>query len=141
MGHFHTVPAPLGLKSAGSAGTDGYELVNKTPGEIRILQEQLLSGARRKGELLKWLMRTVEWDFFLGVFGECHRGGHILWPEPIGSAGELPENALLDVYREVDTSLGSLLDGVDRKHPCHGFFLQECRLFTGPRSARHGSGQ
>ena len=94
----------------------GYEIpVNKSAQEIRILHNQLLTGARLKGELLKWLMRNVEWDFFLGVFGECHRGGHILWPDPEDPENVIPEGALLKVYREVDAGMGAILDSVDRQ--------------------------
>lgn len=118
MGRYEGVPSRVGRKVRRQFGKHpmGYEIpVNKTPHEIRLLHEQLLSGAQRKGELLKWLMQNVEWDSFLGVFGECHRGGHIMWPEPDEKENVVPEGALLDVYRAVDASIGSILDGIDRR--------------------------
>jgi predicted AlkP superfamily phosphohydrolase/phosphomutase len=118
MGHFDGFPSRITKEIRRRFGKHpmGYEIpVNKSAREISILHEQLLKGARLKGKLLKWLMQNVEWDLFLGVFGECHRAGHILWPDPQDPDTVIPEGALLQVYREVDTSLGSILNSVDRK--------------------------
>ncbi len=118
MGRFEAVPSQMGREIRRRFGKHpmGYEIpVNKSAHEIRTLHEQLLTGARLKGELLKWLMQNVEWDFFLGVFGECHRGGHIMWPDPEEPENVVPEGALLEVYRQVDASLGTILDSVDRQ--------------------------
>lgn len=83
--------------------------VNKTASEIETIRASLVAGARRKGELSRWLAEREPWDFFLTVFGESHRGGHILWPEK-DSNSPIPPNALLDVYRAVDDAVGHLLD-------------------------------
>jgi len=118
MGRFEGVPSRVGQEIRRRFGKHpmGYEIpVNKSAQEIRVLHEQLLTGARLKGELLKWLMQNVEWDFFLGVFGECHRGGHIMWPDPEESENVVPQGALLEVYRQVDASIGSILDSIDRQ--------------------------
>jgi predicted AlkP superfamily phosphohydrolase/phosphomutase len=85
--------------------------VEKTPRERERIRARLVEGARRKGELSAWLLEGREWDFFITVFGECHRGGHLLWPE---DAGESP-TALLDVYRAVDESVGRLLAVLERE--------------------------
>jgi hypothetical protein len=45
---------------------------------------------------------------FVAIFGETHRGGHILWPNG-PYADVVPPDALLDVYRSVDAALGELL--------------------------------
>ena len=82
--------------------------VSKSPDELRRIRASLVEGARRKGELARWLLGAREWDFVLTVFGETHRGGHILWPEP----GASPE-ALLEVYRAVDHAIGRLLHALD----------------------------
>lgn len=118
MGRFEGSPSKVARAIRRRFGKHpmGYEIpVNKSAQEIRILYEQLLSGARLKGELLQWLMHNVEWDFFLGVFGECHRGGHILWPDPEDPDSPIPEGALLKVYRQIDASIGSIIDSVDRR--------------------------
>jgi predicted AlkP superfamily phosphohydrolase/phosphomutase len=85
--------------------------VNKSAGELELIRANLVTGARRKGELSRWLAESRPWDFFLTVFGETHRGGHILWPGN-DAPGEIqvPPTALLDVYRSVDSAVGHLLD-------------------------------
>jgi predicted AlkP superfamily phosphohydrolase/phosphomutase len=82
--------------------------VGKSPAELGEIRDKLVRGARRKGELIRWLLERQSWDFFIAVFGETHRGGHILWPEAPGT-GSVPAAALLDVYRAVDEALGEVL--------------------------------
>jgi predicted AlkP superfamily phosphohydrolase/phosphomutase len=60
-------------------------------------------------------METTEWDLFITVFAECHRGGHVLWPESGDRATGVPPHALLEVYRAVDQAVGHVRDGVDPK--------------------------
>ena len=87
----------------------GWEIpVEKTRREHEEIRDNLVAGARRKGALVRWLLDSVPWDFFIAAFGETHRGGHILWPDGPGSDA-IPANALLDVYRAVDESLGEIL--------------------------------
>ncbi|HYL93090.1 MAG TPA: alkaline phosphatase family protein [Alphaproteobacteria bacterium] len=82
--------------------------VDKTASERHRIRANLTQGARRKGELVRWLLTLREWDLFLAVFGEAHRGGHILWPETGGTS-----EALLDVYRAIDTAIGHVLEALD----------------------------
>lgn len=85
--------------------------VNKTADELERIRVNLVAGARRKGELSRWLAESRPWDFFVTIFGETHRGGHILWPESDGSGDRtVPPTALLDVYKAVDDAIGHLLD-------------------------------
>ncbi len=94
----------------------GYEIpVNKTPGELARIRDNLISGARIKGELAQWLLGTYEWDFSIVVFGECHRGGHILWPEDNAEESIIPADALLDIYSAVDEAVGRLLDAMPKQ--------------------------
>jgi predicted AlkP superfamily phosphohydrolase/phosphomutase len=87
----------------------GWEIpVGKSREELGEIRDNLVAGARRKGALVRWLLDRAPWDFFIAVFGETHRGGHILWPD--GPGGEaIPAGALLDVYRAVDEALGEIL--------------------------------
>ena len=82
--------------------------VGKATRELAAIRDNLVRGAGRKGELIRWLLASNSWDFFIAVFGETHRGGHILWPDGPGS-GAVPPGALLDVYRAVDQALGDVL--------------------------------
>jgi predicted AlkP superfamily phosphohydrolase/phosphomutase len=112
LGPLAAEPEPLSSEIRRRFGRHpmGYEIpVMKTPAQLERIRRALVAGARRKAELSRWVLSLAEWDFFLTVFGETHRGGHILWPdaeaeEPAGSS------ALLDVYRAVDQGLGELLE-------------------------------
>lgn len=89
--------------------------VEEPPARLERLRAKLVAGARLKGALSRWLMETTEWDLFLTVFAECHRGGHVLYPGSGDRDTGVPPLALLDVYRAVDQAVGHVLDGVDPK--------------------------
>jgi predicted AlkP superfamily phosphohydrolase/phosphomutase len=84
-------------------------------------RDQLVAGARRKGEVVGWLLGEMPWDMAFIGFGEPHGAGHYLWhvsdPEyPSHPAAGVPgaEHALRDVYAAVDEALGTILARVDR---------------------------
>jgi predicted AlkP superfamily phosphohydrolase/phosphomutase len=92
----------------------GYEIpVDKSERELRRIRDDLLAGAKLKGEVSRWLLGARECDFFITVFAECHRAGHVLWPEGLPSQALPPQAAALDVYREVDGAVGFVLDAID----------------------------
>ncbi len=82
-------------------------------------RDRLVAGARRKGEVVRWLLERAEWDLAFIGFGEPHGAGHYLWhlsdpgypAHPDGDAGGA-EHALRDVYRAVDEALAEILDGI-----------------------------
>jgi predicted AlkP superfamily phosphohydrolase/phosphomutase len=83
-------------------------------------RDALVAGARRKGEVVRWLLGAAEWDLAFIGFGEPHGAGHYLWhlgdPEFPTHAADTPAslaNALRDVYAAVDEAIGSILDGLD----------------------------
>jgi predicted AlkP superfamily phosphohydrolase/phosphomutase len=82
--------------------------VGKSAAELTQIRDALVRGARRKGALVRSLLDREPFDFFIAVFGETHRGGHILWPDGPGTHA-IPAGALLDVYRAVDEALGEIL--------------------------------
>ncbi len=89
----------------------GYETpARRTTRQMAHIRGRLIESARRKGDLCRWLLRGQRWDFFVTVFGETHRGGHLLWPHALPHLAPPPPDALLDVYRAVDTALGHILD-------------------------------
>lgn len=116
-GRFAANPKPLRTEIRRRFGRHpmGYEIpVSKDTRQLEAMRRECAEGAATKGRLLGWLRDRTEWDFFLGVFGECHRAGHILWREPGAEAhAHVPADALLDVYRAVDTALAELLAAVD----------------------------
>jgi len=87
--------------------------VQESRARLEHIAKNLVAGARLKGELARWLMQTTEWDLFITVFAECHRGGHVLWPEPGNRETAVPSDALAEVYQAVDRAVGHVLDGVD----------------------------
>jgi predicted AlkP superfamily phosphohydrolase/phosphomutase len=74
---------------------------------------RLAAGARMKGQFARRLLQATDWSLFLVVFGETHRGGHLLWPEPGYEPFAAPRDALLEVYRAVDEAVGHVGGGVD----------------------------
>jgi predicted AlkP superfamily phosphohydrolase/phosphomutase len=80
---------------------------------IESVPHRLAEGACSKGQIVRWLISAIDWTLFLVVFGEAHRGGHVLWPEPGYEQFAAPKDAMRDVYRAVDASVGEILDGVD----------------------------
>ena len=115
LGPFRAHPKSLAAQIRSRFGHHhpmGCEIpVRKSRDQLERVRRNLIAGARLKGELSLWMLAQGEWDFFLTVFGETHRGGHLLWPEE-GEEGATPPDGLLDVYRAVDQSLGTLLDAV-----------------------------
>lgn len=92
----------------------GYEIpVNKDSRQLVAMTRECVVGAGTKGRLARWLRDTTDWDFYLAVFGECHRGGHILWRDHDELHAHVPKGALLEVYRAVDAAVGAVLEGVD----------------------------
>jgi len=89
----------------------GYEIpARRTTRHMAGIRRRLVESAQRKGELCRWLLREQPWDFFVAVFGEPHRGGHMLWPHSLPHLAPPPADALLDVYRTVDAAVGTILD-------------------------------
>lgn len=87
--------------------------VQESTARLELSSRNLVSGAQRKSELSRWLMNNADWDLFITVFAECHRGGHILWPESGEGKSNVPPNALTEVYQAVDEAVGHVLDGAD----------------------------
>jgi predicted AlkP superfamily phosphohydrolase/phosphomutase len=86
--------------------------VEKSLSERMRVHANLVSGVAIKSELTRWLLTSRPWDFFIAVFGESHRGGHILWPDGPDGESSIPASALLDVYRALDEALGNILAAI-----------------------------
>ena len=87
--------------------------VDKTLRQRMRIKDRLVKGARTKSEIFRWLLTSRQWDLFIGVFGEAHRGGHILWPDNVSGESSIPPSVVLDVYRALDTALGEVLSAID----------------------------
>ena len=96
-----------------SADPMGHEIpVLKSATTLHAIRNRLVDSARKKGEAIRWLLRLEPWDLFIAIYGETHRGGHLLWA-PDGDAAQAgPSDDLLAVYEAVDRSLGPILDDI-----------------------------
>ena len=65
--------------------------------------------ARSKARLCDCLLASHPWDVFICVFGECHRGEHLLWPRAQTHLSAPPPRALLEVHQAVDAAIGQIL--------------------------------
>ena len=86
--------------------------VTKSSEQLDRIRRNLIDGAKKKGDLIQTLLQSTDWDFFLGVFGETHRGGHILWPEN-DPGSVVPANALLEIYQSIDASFKVILEQIN----------------------------
>lgn len=86
--------------------------VRKSWRQLARMRDEIVAGARRRGEVARWLLGLREWDFSVIVFSETHRAGHLFWPAPEAEGTRHPAGALLAVYQAVDAAIGRLLDGL-----------------------------
>jgi predicted AlkP superfamily phosphohydrolase/phosphomutase len=93
----------------------GHEIpVSKSAATLKAVRDRLIASARQKGDLTRWLLTLDDWDLFISVFGETHRGGHLLWSPPEEDDGKGPSDDLLEVYAAVDASLGLICTSIDQ---------------------------
>lgn len=89
----------------------GYELpLEKSRATLEHSLDGILSGIALKAEATCDLMAAFDSDLFIVVFGESHRAGHLLWPEPEDPQTEVPPDALLSVYAALDAAVGRLVE-------------------------------
>ncbi|MCR9137215.1 MAG: alkaline phosphatase family protein [Alphaproteobacteria bacterium] len=90
--------------------------VRKSRGQLNSICRELKASAARKADLVRQLMGEMEWDFFLAIFAETHRGGHLFFDESDISS-TTPDNdgsLMLQVYQAVDTALADILKDCDQ---------------------------
>ena len=102
------------LRRRFSADPMGHEIpVWKSSATLQAIRNRLIDSARKKGEAIRWLLKLEPWDLFIAIFGETHRGGHLLWAPDADTAKAGPSEDLLAVYEMVDQGLGSILDEIE----------------------------
>ena len=81
--------------------------------------QKLLFGVRTKGQILNALLTKEDWNLFFCVFPESHWGGHLFWhlmdkthPNYSAEFAQLYKDGLLQVYRELDSTLAEILEVV-----------------------------
>ncbi len=116
LGPFSTNPQNLGGEILRRFGQHpmGCEIpVDKSDRELAQIRQNLVEGASRKGALCRWLLGARPWQLFIAIFGECHRGGHILWPATSRRDLAPPDDALVSVYQAVDREIEAILASLD----------------------------
>lgn len=92
----------------------------QTPRELRRLRERFLTAPARVADLAIERLRERSFDLAWIVFAAPHLAGHRLWEVPPYIDGEAIgaderqrlDDALADVYQEVDAQLGRVLDAL-----------------------------
>ncbi len=87
--------------------------VKKSRRMLTQFRDDLIESLRLKTDAIIWMMRSHEWQFFLTGYFEGHRAGHNLWPIWEEFASDPPKEALLDVYRVIDTQIGRIQAELD----------------------------
>lgn len=88
----------------------GFEVpVDKTPGQLERAVDRIVQGAAGKAEATKWLMAARPWDVFLVAFGEPHRAGHTIWPDPNDPDDPAPVDGLKRAYAAVDAAVAEVI--------------------------------
>lgn len=100
------------LKRIGKSPIGRETPIRKTSKELHTIHQQLIKSAEVKGRLILELAGMPDWEVFLAVFAETHRGGHIFFSEedakPFNHA-----TPLLEVYQAVDRALASIVKQMD----------------------------
>jgi predicted AlkP superfamily phosphohydrolase/phosphomutase len=88
----------------------GFEVpVDKTPGQLERAVGRIVRGAAGRAEAVRWLMAARPWDVFLVAFGEPHRAGHTIWPDPDDPDDPAPVDGLKRVYAAVDAAVAEVI--------------------------------
>ena len=87
--------------------------VKKSRRALAAVRDRLIQSTRKKTDAILWAMREFDWQCFITAYYEGHRAGHNLWPIWEDFASDPPEDAMLDVYREIDAQIGRLLGALD----------------------------
>jgi predicted AlkP superfamily phosphohydrolase/phosphomutase len=87
--------------------------VKKSRHTLGKVRDQLIKSAKLKTDAILWLMQEFKWQCFITAYFEGHRAGHNLWPIWDDFSSDPPPDAMLDVYRELDTQIGRVLRALD----------------------------
>lgn len=81
------------------------------------LERELLASVRKRGNIIRHLMKRDPWDLFIGTFVEGHSAGHDLLHYSDGAhplfeqrtVNGSPHDPMLRVYQALDTEIGEIL--------------------------------
>ena len=88
----------------------GFEVpVRKTAAQLNKILGRIVDGVAVRTRLTLKLMREQAWDVFLVAFGETHRAGHMLWPDPDDPTDKAPVGGVAKAYAAVDQAIGEIV--------------------------------
>ncbi|MCI0414716.1 alkaline phosphatase family protein [bacterium] len=115
-----------------------------------VMYRKLIERVKRKGVLLRHLLKQDSFDLVVASFGESHTGGHQFWkyvPES-GKASSVPDaemmNSLRAIYQSIDQEIEELLAqfpsdttvflitsaGMENYYPTSGLVESFCRVLA-----------
>lgn len=80
------------------------------PREATALKNRAIESIHRRTQVILELLRTDNWDCFVGVYSEIHRAGHYFWPDPESTEYTLNQDRMRALYVSLDHALGKLLE-------------------------------
>ena len=111
--------------------------VKKTISELKRIKSQVIKSAKLKGELITKLITQQEWDLFIGIFAETHRGGHLFFNQEDAQEYKGKITPLLEVYQEIDRSIANILTYVDSNTEVIIFAVNSIDEYYAPRHLAH----
>jgi predicted AlkP superfamily phosphohydrolase/phosphomutase len=142
------------VKSSPAHPLSANRFVNTTPNspsDLKALSAACVEGARLRGALARTLINQTSPRLTLMVFPEIHHASHQMWHtvDPHhriydGRKLKMVEPLLRDLYREVDTQIGALIDSRNKSDTILVFALHGMRpalgfpAFLGPLLSERG---
>ena len=87
--------------------------IQKTPRQLQNIQQSLLESADLKGKLIQELMSNIDYDLFIAVFAETHRGGHAFFGDKDEQDFNGEITPLLKIYQAVDRAIEKIIANGD----------------------------
>jgi predicted AlkP superfamily phosphohydrolase/phosphomutase len=114
----YTYPASLQLEVESLVGEYLVDVRNFRTENKDHLLEEIYEMTKKRFKVLKHLMRTKPWDFFMFVEMGVDRIHHGFWKyhdpsHPKYVAGNPYENAIQEYYRYIDSEIGDMVDSLD----------------------------
>jgi ATP sulfurylase len=114
----YTYPTDLAAEIESLVGEYLVDVPNFRTDDKDHLLEQIYEMTEKRFTVIKHLMRTRPWDFFMFVEMGVDRIHHGFWKyhdpsHPKYEPGNPYENAIKDYYRYIDREIGELLDALD----------------------------
>jgi len=114
----YTYPSELRQELEKRFGPYIFDVVFRTDEKDNLL-EQIYEMTEKRFEVLYYLIRQKEWDFFMFVEIGVDRVQHAFWKfmDPdhhLYEKGNKYEEAIMDYYKDLDKKIGELLSNIDK---------------------------